>query len=191
MWDWKWPTLHHFENFHTKNWKEQRAPHGTNNFSIPCHLCSSDVEWFCKLQCVFYKLDPNLGFGTLALELTMHCAYQSRFVYHLKRRRWPRKLVKYIIVWKCLFLSKATENETNREVWIRRGRGDRCWRCQGGSLVASCPLSSPGPCCCTAVTAASPRSWWQGSWSRSSCRWGRWRLKQKLDGWGAPIGRDG
>ena len=63
-----------FLKFPQKNRKEQRATHGINNFSIPCHLCSSDVERFCKLQCVFYKLDPNLGFGTLALELTMHCA---------------------------------------------------------------------------------------------------------------------
>ena len=52
-------------------------------------------------------------------------------------------------------------NLTQSFSWIRRGKGCR-WRRQEGGLVVSCPLSPPGPCSCTAMTAASPRSWWQG-----------------------------
>ena len=41
---------------------------------------------------------------------------KPRFVYHLRRRRWPRKLVKIHLFVCLVFVSKATENETNREV---------------------------------------------------------------------------
>ena len=41
---------------------------------------------------------------------------KPRFVYHLRRRRWTRKLVKIHLFVSLVFVSKATENETNREV---------------------------------------------------------------------------
>ena len=66
----------------------------------------------------------SLSLSVVVIFVALTDLYQSRFVYHLKRRRSPRKLVKYIIVWKCLFLSKATENETNREVCFI---GHRSW----------------------------------------------------------------
>ena len=68
--------------------------------------------------------------------------------------------------------------------WSRRRRNRRR-RLQQGGLVVSSPLSAPGPCSCTAVTATPSRSWWQGCWRWSSCRRGWWRLKQKLDWWDA------
>ena len=43
----------------------------------------------------------SLSLSVVVIFVALTDLYQSRFVYHLKRRRSPRKLVKYIIVCKC------------------------------------------------------------------------------------------
>ena len=82
--------------------------------------------------------------------------------------------------------SRRGGKDVERATW--RNQRNTGGRLSKGSLMVCCSLSTASPCSSTAMTAATPRRWWQGCCSCCQRRWG-WRLKLKLDGGLAPIRR--